>query len=293
MKTNSKCDQCGEFTSAKIYEFSGSLRPKGRRMDKEFNFHICQDCFIKGHEEYDNLNLLNARKKTLIFFYVFISLAIILLLTIYLALKKDDTIFLLSSVLGFFAAVALGVWIMLYFSELRPARKALAPDYNKSHYDSNFYALDYFPIINFMVRKLITKTMSYGHDVYVEIKDYEDVVLHVGQGNKRSYIHSRSIDTMDSQRLLETSANKYIITATSIIQEGMDYKQVVKLLGPPEEESKTGAEILLNSSHKIHTTMNIESLAEDEFMRFEKHPESNFTIRFKKGKVVSVRAYPK
>jgi hypothetical protein len=69
------------------------------------------------------------------------------------------------------------------------------------------------------------------------------------------------------------------------IRSGMRFDKVVRLIGTPRQGGVSGTDILGPHSS--------DPRAADVFLFFDKHPEFDFSVRFSKGKVVSVQKNPK
>jgi hypothetical protein len=70
------------------------------------------------------------------------------------------------------------------------------------------------------------------------------------------------------------------------IRPGMKYKTVQQILGAPRVDSRvTGADILGRGSS--------DRRAADNFLYFDKDPKYDYSIRFSRGKVVSLEQYRK
>jgi hypothetical protein len=70
------------------------------------------------------------------------------------------------------------------------------------------------------------------------------------------------------------------------IGPGMKYKTVVQILGTPRDDSLvSGADILGRGSSGRRVS--------DKFLYFDKDPKCDYSIRFSRGKVVSLQEYPK
>jgi len=70
------------------------------------------------------------------------------------------------------------------------------------------------------------------------------------------------------------------------IEPGMKYKTVVRILGTPRSGSAvSGADILGRGS--------ADPRAADGFLYFDKDPKFDYSIHFSRGKVVSIKEYPK
>jgi len=72
----------------------------------------------------------------------------------------------------------------------------------------------------------------------------------------------------------------------SIIEVGMSYDEVVKIIGLPTQNRSTTATDIYGNNIPIGKETDI-------FQYFEKYPECNFSIHFSHDKVISVKNYPK